>query len=86
MDTGFCIASISGQSMGASAPWDGRIDIEEYIQRFTITGVKAGRVHVKSLTDSQENALIGIMYRSYTDSMSGRTALGAFAKPFVVGT
>ena len=27
VDTGFCIASISGQSMGASAAWDGRIDV-----------------------------------------------------------
>ena len=36
VDAGFCIASISGQSMAAAPAWDGRIDIEEEIERFLI--------------------------------------------------
>ena len=48
VDTGMCIASISGQSMGASAAWDGRIDIEEYVDLFRIgNGRQNGRLQVK---------------------------------------
>ena len=48
VDTGMCIASISGQNMGASAAWDGRIDIEEYVDLFRIgNGRQNGRLQVK---------------------------------------
>lgn len=33
VDTGWCVASVSGQSMGANAAWDGAITVEDYIER-----------------------------------------------------
>ena len=44
VDTGNCIASISGQSMGAAAAWDGKIEIEESVGRFAIGGGMAVRM------------------------------------------
>jgi hypothetical protein len=53
VDTGFCIASISGQSMGADAAWDGKIEVEEYVERFPIgTGTLAGRLRGVGFTES----------------------------------
>ena len=48
VDTGMCIASISGQSMGASAAWDGRIDIEE-IGWLTLTSVGDCKLNSETL-------------------------------------
>ena len=38
IDTGGCIASISGQGMAAGAAWDGTITVEEYVQPFAVGG------------------------------------------------
>lgn len=86
VDTGFCIASISGQSMGASAAWDGKIEIEEYTQRFGIGGIRTGNLQVNTFDESVDAGLIEIMNTDYTDSLNGKVTLGAFAMPFVVGT
>ena len=86
VDTGFCIASISGQSMGASAAWDGKIEIEEYTQRFGIGGISTGILHMKALDESVDTRLIEIMHKDYTDSLNGKVTLGAFAIPFVIDT
>ena len=86
VDTGFCIASISGQSMGASAAWDGKIEIEEYTQRFDIGAISTGILHMKALDESVDTRLIEIMNKDYTDSLSGKVTLGAFAMPFVIDT
>ena len=86
VDTGFCIASISGQSMGASAAWDGKIEIEEYTQRFGIGGISTGILHMKALDESVDTRLIEIMHKDYTDSLNGKVTLGAFAMPFVIDT
>jgi hypothetical protein len=86
VDTGFCIASISGQSMGASAAWDGKIEIEEYTQRFGIGGISAETLRMKALDESVATRLIEIMNKDYTDSLNGKVALGAFAMPFVIDT
>ncbi len=84
VDTGFCIASISGQSMGASAAWDGKIEVEEYTQRFSIGGIDGGKLSVMAFSDSVDVRLIEIMNKDYADSLSGKVTLGAFAMPFVV--
>ena len=82
VDSGFCIASISGQSMGASAAWDGRIDIEEYVERFGFgRGTETDRMFVKSFTDSDVWEIKETMRRSYSDIKIGKTAIGAFASP-----
>ena len=82
VDTGMCIASISGQSMGASAAWDGRIDIEEYVDRFIIgNGSQTGRLQVKAFTEAEAWEVKEIVNRFYSDVVSGRTAVGGFAMP-----
>ncbi len=82
VDTGMCIASISGQSMGASAAWDGRIDIEEYVDRFIIgNGRQDGRLQVKAFTEAEAWEVKEIVNRFYSDVVSGRTAVGGFAMP-----
>ena len=82
VDTGFCIASISGQSMGASAEWDGRIDIEEYVDLFVIgNGTNPERLQVKAFTESQAWEIKETVKRFYSDVKAGRTAVGGFAMP-----
>ena len=82
VDTGFCIASISGQSMGASAAWDGRIDIEEYVDLFAMgNGTNPERLQVKAFTESQAWEIKETVKRFYSDVKSGRTAVGGFAMP-----
>ena len=82
VDTGFCIASISGQSMGASAAWDGRIDVEEYIDLFHFNdGTREGRIVMKGISEDVAYRLIEKMERSYSDVKAGRSAIGAFAMP-----
>ena len=82
VDTGMCIASISGQSMGASAAWDGRIDIEEYVERFVFNdGTRDGRIRVKAFTEAQEWEIKETVKRYYSDVKAGRTSIGGFAMP-----
>lgn len=82
VDTGWCIASISGQSMGASAAWDGMINVEEYVSHFGFgTGTEAGRIRVKNFVDSSEWEVKETMRRAYSDVMAGRISIGGFAMP-----
>lgn len=82
VDTGWCIASISGQSMGASAAWDGTINVEEYVSHFGFsTGTEAGRLRVKNFVDSSEWEVKETMRRAYSDVMAGRIFIGGFAMP-----
>ena len=85
VDTGMCIASISGQSMGASAAWDGRIDIEEYVERFVIgTGNESGRMEVVNFAETNTMQLIEQMRKTYSDVVTGRASIGAFVMPIDV--
>ena len=85
VDTGFCIASISGQSMGASAAWDGRIDVEEYIERVTFgNGTQAGRLRSRAFAENIVWEIDELVKRSYSDTKSGRSSLGAFVMPIDV--
>jgi len=74
---GDCIASISGQAMGAAAAWDGKITIEEKIGRFVL----GGGLDVKNITDEMGMQMIEYVQRSYTEQVQGRTAIGAFCRP-----
>lgn len=85
VDTGMCIASISGQSMGASAAWDGRIDIEEYVERFNLgNGRNAGRLKARNFTANDSWEIDELVKRSYADVFSGRAGIGGFAMPIDV--
>ena len=85
VDTGMCIASITGQSMGANAAWDGRIDVEEYIDRFIFgTGTEEGRLRVKAFTANDTWEIDELVKRYYADTFTGRNGIGAFAMPIDV--
>lgn len=82
VDTGWCIASISGQSMGASAAWDGTINVEEYVSRFGFgISTEVGRLQVKDFVDSSEWEIKETMRRVYSDVVIGRHSIGGFAMP-----
>lgn len=77
---GDCIASISGQAMAAAPAWDGKIDLEEKIGRFTIGGGMA----VKHISDAVRVETMELVQRAYTDKMTGRISLGAFCCPVTI--
>ena len=74
---GDCIASISGQAMAAAAAWDGKITIEETAALFSI----GGGLTAKSFTDAIAVETMELVQRNYSDTISGRTAVGAFCRP-----
>ena len=76
VDTGNCMASISGQSMGAAAAWDGRIEIEERTGRFALGGGLA----VRAFAGEMKMETMELVIRSYSDTV-GRSGIGAFCRP-----
>lgn len=76
VDTGNCIASISGQSMGAAAAWDGKIEIEESTGRFAFGGGLA----VRTFAGEMKMETMELVIRSYSDTV-GRSGIGAFCRP-----
>ena len=80
VDTGFCIASVMGQGMGAGDAWDGKIEIEEYVERFAIgTGALSGRLRSIGFTESILWEIDELVQRSYSDITNGRSSIGGFA-------
>lgn len=79
IETGACIASISGQAMAAAAAWDGKITVEESVGLFRI----GGGLDVKGYTDMIQMETMELMQRSYADSI-GKVMIGAFGRPFAI--
>ena len=77
IETGECIASISGQAMAAAAAWDGKITIEEKALPFII----GGGLNVKNYSETIKMETMELVIRSYSDHVSCRTAIGAFCQP-----
>lgn len=77
VDVGNCLATISGQSMGAESAWDGEIKIEE-----KITAASIGTItHVGAYQDAVRAIIEQTTKRTYTDMFTERVAIGAFAMP-----
>ena len=74
---GGCVASISGQSMGADAAWDGKIEIEETVERFEI----GGGIAVRSFDYTDAWEIQELVKRAYSDTKTGRSGIGGFAMP-----
>ena len=74
---GDCIASISGQAMAAAAAWDGKITIEESAGLFAI----GGGLQVKNYADVMAMETMELVQRSYSDTITGMTSIGAFCRP-----
>lgn len=76
VDTGNCIASISGQSMGAAAAWDGKIEIEERTGRFAF----GGGLSVRTFAGEMKMETMELVIKSYSDTV-GRSGIGGFCRP-----
>ena len=82
VDISGCIASISGQSMGADAAWDGKLETEESVGRFAFgNGNLSGRIRPIGFTESTSWEINELVQRAYSDVVSGKTAVGAFCMP-----
>lgn len=81
INTGDCIASVSGQAMAAAPAWDGKITIEETTGAFHI----GGGLNVKGWNEVVKMETMELVIRSYSDTMNGRTKLGAFCRPVELG-
>lgn len=76
METGGCIASISGQGMAAALAWDGKITLEETIPAYLLgTGISVKRFQETIAIETME-----LVQRQMADSM-GRGSIGAFGCP-----
>ena len=76
IDTGGCIASISGQGMAAGAAWDGTITVEEYVQPFTV----GGGLQAKAFSGEMGFETMELVKKYYSDSIR-KAGIGAFGKP-----
>lgn len=77
VEIGDCLAGIMGQSMGAGEAWDGEIKIEEYIKRVNI----GGAIKMSKVDENIGWIIDETLKRSYSDTVHGRVAIGAFAMP-----
>lgn len=76
VETGGCIASISGQGMAAALAWDGKIALEETIPAYLLgTGISVKRFQETIAIETME-----LVQRQMADSM-GRGSIGAFGCP-----
>ena len=80
IETGGCIASISGQGMAVAAAWDGTVTVEEPMRRFAL----GGGLGMKVFAGDMGIETMELVKKSYGDSM-GKVLIGAFGKPFEVG-
>ena len=81
VDTGYCIASVSGQSMGADAAWDGRLEFTDSMPRTAFGRDTAGKLLVKPFGFAEEWEIDELMQRAYADIFSSRSGIGAFVMP-----
>lgn len=77
VETGNCLAAITGQSMGAGEAWDGEIRIEEKITAFSVGTV----TKAVGLSDSVSFKIDETMRRVYADVLTERIKIGAFVMP-----
>lgn len=76
IDTGGCIASISGQGMAAAPAWDGKIVLEDTVAVFRVgTGLS-----VREFAETVGIETMELVQRQMADSM-GRIPVGAFGCP-----
>ncbi|GLC79332.1 hypothetical protein [Lacrimispora brassicae] len=73
IETGSCIASISGQGMAAAAGWDGKIELQEAVRQLRLeTGLT-----VKGFVETIGMETMELVQKQIADSM-GRVSIGAF--------
>lgn len=73
IETGGCIASISGQGMAAAPAWDGKITLEENLSLFHV----GGGMKVNGFTETIGIETMELVQRQIADSI-GRIGIGVF--------
>jgi hypothetical protein len=73
IETGGCIASISGQGMAAAAGWDGKIELQETAGRFQLEP----RLRANGFIETIGMETMELVKRQMADSM-GKVSIGAF--------
>lgn len=73
IETGGCIASISGQGMAAAAGWDGKIGLQETVDRFRL---ETGMLE-KGYTETFGMETMELVKKQMADSI-GKVSIGAF--------
>ncbi len=77
---GMCVASISGQNMAAASGWDGKIEAEDYVERFGFgTGEGNEVLKVHGFTESDNWRLYQIRREAYAEIMARKPRIGGFA-------
>jgi hypothetical protein len=85
VDTGGCIASVSGQGMGARDAWDGTIQLCDEAERFSLAGRnRAETLRTAGLSENMENHTYEQMDESLGQTVTGRAAIGAFRTRFEI--
>lgn len=73
IETGGCIASISGQGMAAAAGWDGKIELQETVGRFRLET----EILVKGYKETFGMETMELVKKQMADSMR-KVSIGAF--------
>lgn len=82
IDVGNCIGSVAGQSMGASAAWDGTLEFTDTFQKFVFGRNTPGRLRTRALQDSvtiRDN--YEIVKKTFSDTITERYGFAAFSEP-----
>ena len=77
VDVGDCIASVSGQAMAAEEAWDGKLEVEDYTERFAIGGGLAVKGFGESLTMQMKETV----KRNFDVYFAEKPGIGAFCRP-----
>ncbi len=76
VEIGGCIASISGQALGASYVWDGELEFEDEYTNFTI----GGGINVKGMAEDFGYVMIEQKEYGYSQTAS-KVSIGAYCRP-----
>jgi len=77
VDVGDCIASVSGQAMAAEEAWDGKLEVEDYTERFAIGGGLA----VKGFGEALSMQMKETVKRNFDVYFAEKPGIGAFGRP-----
>ena len=77
VDVGDCIASVSGQAMAAEEAWDGKLEVEDYTERFAIGGGLA----VKGFREALSMQMKETVKRNFDVYFAEKPGIGAFGRP-----
>ena len=77
VDVGDCIASVSGQAMAAEEAWDGKLEVEDYTERFGIGGGLA----VNGFGESLSMQMKETVKRNFEVYFAEKPGIGGFCRP-----